>query len=62
MRHASFRGSPHFAPGLRWQKLPLVEGHENMAVISSIKGTKTLEEALDRFENRGCHESRTAHE
>ena len=43
-------GIPSFCSGAALAKLPLVEGHENMAVISSIKGTKTLEEALDRFE------------
>ena len=43
-------GIPSFCSGAALAKLPLVEGHENMAVISSIKGTKALEEALDRFE------------
>ncbi len=43
-------GIPSFCSGAALAKIPLVEGHENMAVIALVKGTKTLEEALDRFE------------
>lgn len=43
-------GIPSFCGGAALAKVPLVEGHENMAVISSIKGIHTFEDALDRFE------------
>lgn len=44
-------GIPSFCSGAAKAGLSLVEGHENMAVISGVKDRTAIEKALDVFEN-----------
>ena len=44
-------GIPSFCSGAARAGLSLVEGHENMAVISGIKGRESIENVLDQFDN-----------
>lgn len=44
-------GIPSFCSGAAKAGLSLVEGHENMAVVSGIKGGEDIAKVLDLFEN-----------
>lgn len=44
-------GIPSFCSGAALAQVSLVEGNESLGVISSLKGTSSLEAMLDRFDN-----------
>ncbi|MBS5521452.1 MAG: precorrin-2 C(20)-methyltransferase [Clostridiales bacterium] len=44
-------GIPSFCSGAARAGISLVEGHENMAVVSGIKGKEAIEAVLDQFDN-----------
>lgn len=44
-------GIPSFCSGAALAGISLVEGHENLAIVSSIKGQAAVEKVLDDFDN-----------
>ena len=44
-------GIPSFCDGAARAGLPLMQGHENLAVISGIRGREALNQVLDDFDN-----------
>lgn len=44
-------GIPSFCSGAAMAEVSLVEGNESLGVISSLKGTQSLEDMLEKFDN-----------
>lgn len=44
-------GIPSFCSGAALAQVSLVEGNESLGIISSLKGTSSLEKMLDKFDN-----------